>query len=255
MTNILNKAFLTSLKEKYPEDTTVLELAGNDSFASLVYAVNENVKNILPIITRVPSEYGDTDYHSEYISNIREFAKKHNKVTNIEDPICIELDDIWTIVNDKMNNKLRNRYGFYTPCIGCHAHVHVIRIIIARLFNGKVITGERLKHDSKFKINQTKGTLEGFDELATIFNVKFVRYLEVLSDIEITTLLSLVELKHRIGPQCLYSGKFDNSPSLDISLFMNDYIIRVYSYIIQYIERDGFLSESELIDFINRECV
>jgi len=126
-----------------PQDTAIVELAGNDSFAALLKLVMSNsIENILPVITKVPSESGDYFYYEEPLDLLDKYIKDNNINVNVMFPIFISDSDSW-IETCEINDS--DKFKFYTPCIRCHGMVHALRIILAKRLNGIIITGETIR--------------------------------------------------------------------------------------------------------------
>jgi hypothetical protein len=70
---------------------------------------------------------------------------------------------------------LFSRFGFSTPCLGCHLYLHALRIPLARLIGAPyVIAGEREQHDGRIKVNQVASALDVYIAFARQFVVELL---------------------------------------------------------------------------------
>lgn len=70
-------------------------------------------------------------------------------------------------------------YGFYAPCIGCHLYLHILRGILAKSINAKVVvSGERAFHKGLIKLNQSKPSLRVYREVLQSVGVELVYPIE-----------------------------------------------------------------------------
>lgn len=69
---------------------------------------------------------------------------------------------------------LLKEYGYYRPCIGCHAYLRIIRIPLAKHLGGKIISGERLYHNGDFKIDQIEEVLNVYSKICRDFDVELI---------------------------------------------------------------------------------
>lgn len=199
------------------KEIVVAEVAGKDSIAAIIKYAKENPGiEIWPLITKTPPEQEGTveSLYLYVVGYLREYISQYDvKVLN---PHPIRIDPEWYELNRHISDTINN-YGFYTPCIACHGLVHAVRIPYALCkalnenLSGKIITGERLSHNGKIKINQNKIVLEFYDKIFKDNNVEVIRPLENIHDTsEIDEIIkefhdqySLYDFKY---PECYMSG-------------------------------------------------
>lgn len=146
-------------------DKVIIELAGRDSFAALIkYLQSNEVKEVIPTIVKSPPEYGPLETVTNQLDWIRE--KFTNNPARFSRPSILEDQKLWWVLNGRFISEIIQRYGFYTPCIGCHLYFHLMRIDIA-IDNAvtKIISGERELHEQKIKINQIAEVLDAYQEV------------------------------------------------------------------------------------------
>lgn len=171
-------------------DRVIIELAGRDSFSALLkYLESNKVKEIIPTIVKAPPEYGSFKTVIDQLDWVKE--KLTNTPVCFSKPLILEDQKLWWILNGRYLSEITQRYGFYTPCIGCHLYFHLMRIDPA-LNKGitKIISGERELHEQKIKINQTPEALDSYKEVLAHIGLDLVFPLrKVFSNEEVEKLL------------------------------------------------------------------
>jgi hypothetical protein len=154
-------------KQKEP---IILEISGIDSLgAAILYS--KNVKNsiLIPTIAIIPTEYGDRDIT---ISQAARVLNKRLECDSINPFVRLCDLRLWSILNGRYIASLIKAFGTYSPCIGCHVYVHTLRVSLAKMIGVKmIITGERLMHDEKVKINQTSVSFSSHEEFFSEYGI------------------------------------------------------------------------------------
>ena len=89
----------------------------------------------------------------------------------------------WQALNGRYISELIERYGFYTPCIGCHLICNSARIPLAALLGNKpIISGERESHNGGEKINQISEVLDAYDSIYTKLNIPLLLPIRHIAD-------------------------------------------------------------------------
>jgi len=116
----------------------------------------------------------------------------------------------WHALNGRWVKDLIRRYGFYTPCIGCHVYLHASRIPLAKVLGVKsVISGEREFHDGSQKINQISLVISAYGFLLSRFDVDLLTPLaEIRSTAEIDEIIGTPWEEMGEQPQCVLSGNY-----------------------------------------------
>ena len=112
------------------------------------------------------------------LSNQRELTNKRIKEID-KDKVLLPLHfmfepKLWNALNGRWVVLLLKRYGYYSPCIGCHAYLRIIRIPLARHLGNKIISGERLYHNGDFKIDQIEEVLNVYSKICRDFDVELI---------------------------------------------------------------------------------
>ncbi len=160
-----------SLKQCCKGKTSIIiEISGLDSLGAAIL-FRESVKNpiFIPTLAVIPTEYGDMN---TVISQAERVLKKRLKDAFITPFVILRDLRLWSILNGRYIPSIIQEFGFYSPCIGCHLYVHVLRIALAKIIGAKVIvTGERLKHNGKLKINQTSTSLSSHEQFCKEYGI------------------------------------------------------------------------------------
>ncbi|WP_423793398.1 hypothetical protein ACPB8Q_03115 [Methanocaldococcus indicus] len=151
------------------------EFSGRDSAAAIIKAIeNYNIDVVLPIVGFTGTDYGDINI---FYKNWETTYKRMREIN--KDSILLPLHfmfepELWHALNGRWIALLIKKYGFYTPCIGCHSYLRILRIPLARQLGNKIICGERLFHDNDFKIDQTEEVLTAYKKICEEFNINLL---------------------------------------------------------------------------------
>ncbi len=190
-------------------EKVIIELAGRDSFAALLkYLQSNKVKEILPTIAKSPPEYGPLETVIDQLDWVQEKLAK--TPVSFSKPLILEDQKLWWILNGRFLSEIIHRYHFYTPCIGCHLHFHLMRIDPAlNLKITKIISGERELHDQKVKINQTAEALKAYQEVLAHIGLDLVFPLrKVSSNEEIVKLLGKEWKEGQKQLSCVFKNNY-----------------------------------------------
>jgi hypothetical protein len=204
----------------------IVEIAGRDSVAAAVKAVeNEGFTDLLPTYVYTGTEYGVWSSVGDAVDRLSARLPE----IRIHPLLVIGSPRFWQALNGRFMTELISRYGFLSPCIGCHLYLHSVRIPLAvTLGNRPIISGERERHDGAVKINQIGEALILYQELAGEFEVRLLFPLRHISEgHEIREVLGFewAEGQEQLG--CVLSG---NYRGLDGSVNMTG------EQVVQYLE-------------------
>lgn len=124
-------------------------------------------------------------------------------------------------------------YGFYTPCIGCHAYFHILRAFIALDIEALgIISGERVKHSGRFKINQSKDAVDTYRKILKEFGIKFYTpILNIDTEEELNKYLTFKWEEGKEQFKCLFTGsstlknmKYPKKLRQAISNYLNEFV-------------------------------
>jgi hypothetical protein len=191
------------------KNLVILEIAGRDSFAALFkYMGSHDIDGILPTIAYTGTEFGDWHCLFDNIKYLQ--GRLLTTYISIYPPVLMGAPRLWAMLCGATTALSLSRYGFYSPCIGCHLYLHALRIPLA-LSLGKVpvITGERESHDGVIKINQLRIALEGYRELYNTFALPLEMPLQHISqNREIEKLLGIPWERGKRQLDCVLSGNY-----------------------------------------------
>jgi hypothetical protein len=204
---MLPKATIDILKDT--KDTAIAEIAGRDSLAAVIKASEERaVKAILPTIAYTGTEFGDWNIPYEKCL----FLKKRMEGSGIRifDPVFLGDPEFWHLLCGRYLSLLFKDLGFYTPCLGCHLYLHVIRIPLARMTGTRLlIAGEREHHERRIKLNQIPESLDAYQGFLGGYDIELympLRHLVKGEDVE-----RLLEREWKEGAeqmQCVLSRNY-----------------------------------------------
>jgi len=147
----------------------IVEIAGRDSVAAAIKSVSEHgFTDLLPIYAYTGTEYGTWSSVEQAVLRLSSRMPE----INIHPLLIIGSPVFWRALNGRFISDLIAKYGFYTPCPGCHLYLHAVRIPLAlRLGNLPIISGERESHSGLIKINQFSQALDFYVDFANQFGV------------------------------------------------------------------------------------
>jgi len=147
----------------------VAEIAGADSLVAVVAAARQGVDVVLPVIAPTPGEYGDVGI---LLDNVRRLAGFLTGRCRILAPVITHDFPFWRALSGRYIAQAVRRFGFFSPCVGCHLYLHAVRLPMAIACGvGRVISGERLRHGEKVKINQSRPAVAAYRALMRRFGV------------------------------------------------------------------------------------
>ena len=187
----------------------IVEMAGRDSVAAAIVAVQrEGFTDLLPVYAYTGTEYGSW----ASVENAFHRLRQRLPGTRIHDLLVLGSPRFWNALNGRLITELITRYGFYTPCAGCHLYLHAVRIPLATFLGAPIIAGERERHDGAVKVNQTATALNGYRELARRFDVPLLFPLQYIDDgREVETILGLDWKQDDEQLGCVLSGNYRDS--------------------------------------------
>ncbi|MBU1155125.1 MAG: hypothetical protein KJ921_04715 [Proteobacteria bacterium] len=186
----------------------VVELAGRDSVAAALKAVDEMGLNILvPTYVYTGSEHGAWDEVPQAWQRLRDRLPAGVELTPL---LVMGSPRFWRALNGRYLQELTRRFGFSPVCPGCHLYLHAARIPLAKRLGGVVVVaGERLSHDGREKLNQVAPAQEAYQELFRGFGLELdLPLAHVSSGREIEEILGLSwpESGDQLG--CVFSGNY-----------------------------------------------
>ncbi|MFC1883274.1 hypothetical protein ACFL2O_00750 [Thermodesulfobacteriota bacterium] len=185
----------------------VVEVAGRDSVAAAFRAVElYNFTDLIPVYAFTGTESGPWSS----VETAAETLASTLPNVRVHDLVVMGSSEFWRALNGRFVDELINRYGFYTPCIGCHMYLHSLRIPLAvTLGNVPIVSGERELHNRTIKINQTAPVLAAYSKLAESFGIKLFFPLQHIKDgKEIDEILGFDWQEGKDQPGCVLSGNY-----------------------------------------------
>lgn len=147
-------------------EKVIAEVAGRDSFAAMVKFCRENeVRSIIPTYVHTGTEYGDFGHIEKSVGLYGQKLRQESS-TELAELVILKNPELWWALNGRFLSVLNQRYGFYTPCLGCHLYTHLMRLPLAQEVGVDVIIGgERESHGEKIKLNQIPEALDAYQKV------------------------------------------------------------------------------------------
>ena len=119
--------------EKYninPKKIAIGEFAGRDSAAAIIKAFEDDeIDAVLPILAFTGTDYGEKDIYHKNWNLINERINELYENKYLLPLHFIFEPKLWNALNGRFVAVTVQKYGYYTPCIGCHAYLRMIRIV------------------------------------------------------------------------------------------------------------------------------
>lgn len=190
------------------EGLAIVEMAGRDSVAAAIKSVDEKgFTDLLPTYVYTGTEYGNWASVTKAVERLR-YRLEEN--VNIHEILVFGSPLFWQALNGRYLTEFIKRYGFYTPCIGCHLYLHSSRIPLSVLLGSKpVITGERESHDGGEKINQISEALNSYKRISESFNVPILMPLRYIREgRQIEEIIGSAWKQDKEQLSCVLSGNY-----------------------------------------------
>lgn len=252
---------MDELIKDLPKDTVIGEFAGRDSVAAIIKAAqDDSINNILPIASFSPTEYGNFKSleinYEMMVTRIKDLYGDRKTVF----PLIYYSDfDLWSIINGRFVDSIIKKYRFYSPCVGCHAYLHLIRALIAVKLGRKVICGERESHDGRIKINQTSHSIDTYIKIAKHFNVELLTPIRKMDDgSEVEKLIGWNWQEGKDHQSCAYGGNYSDINGKVIyeenimKDYLNNYIYPVCTMLGDLILENENASKEDMVNYLKR---
>ncbi len=165
------------LKERLRQESNLAigEVAGRDSAAAIIKAASfDSIGAVLPTLVCTGTEYGSWETVLGNVALIKDRVDKGYR-KRFYDAILLGDVDLWWALNGRFLSVIRERFGLYSPCFGCHLYMHLVRVPLAKELDCRtIISGERVKHDNQIKINQTSLVLDAYEEVLESSGIRLI---------------------------------------------------------------------------------
>ncbi|MBN2795038.1 MAG: hypothetical protein JXR88_06505 [Clostridia bacterium] len=233
----------------YDPSTVIGEFSGRDSVAAILKAFErEDINYVLPVASFSSTEYGDFNTIYNNYEKTLAYVNKHFKGKKILYPLYeYNRPDLWHLFIGRKMSLITERYGFISPCIGCHLYFHLTKIPFARFLSKRIISGERDSHDGKLKVNQLNESLETYKEVLNSLGYELIMPLqhEILGK-AIQDLIGWTWEEGEDHPKCVLSGNYRDKKNKAI-FDMNQMI----SYFEEYLKPAGQIVGQHLLNELN----
>lgn len=208
---MIEKSIKVFKPEDYDAGTVIGEFSGRDSVAAIVKAFeSDDINYILPVATFAGTEYGNYDVIYENYKQLQKRVKRlYGDKKTLYPLVEYSREDVWAIMNGRVSNMLRDKYGFYSHCIGCHLYFHLTKLHFAKALSKRIISGERASHDGRIKVNQLDTSLDLYIRVLKKLGFELIMPLRSVSNGDV--IQSLIGWDWQEGaqhPPCVLSGNY-----------------------------------------------
>ena len=216
-----------------PSDAWIGEFSGRDSVAAIQKALeDEACSYVLPVASFAGTEYGDTRDLVENHARLKAIVEaRYGGAKTLGELIFYSDPFLWGLINGRHVAELNRRFGFYTPCIGCHAYFHLLRLPFAERLGKVIISGERESHDGRVKLNQLPQVLDFLADGIKATGIRLLQPIRGMSDGEAVEALIGWQWKEGVNhPACTFSGNYKLADGrvvydpVQLDAFLKDYL-------------------------------
>jgi len=203
--------YVEEILRELPPDTLIGEFSGRDSAAAIIKVMEqEEHSHLLPVASFAGTEYGDEGVLKEnHEHTARRLHSLYGEKKNFYPLLFYSNPALWNIINGRFTSLVIEKYGFYTPCIGCHAYFHILRLPLALKLGKKIVSGERERHNGRLKVNQTPLCLDFYEDIISYFGAKLLLPLRhVHRGEEVEEILGWKWQEGKNHPDCVFSGNY-----------------------------------------------
>lgn len=246
------------------EEICIQEVAGRDSYAAFKFFIGselaEGKKLYILSVATAPTEFGNWE---KALSSLKLFESDLLKA-NIPYAVSFSRDiSLWRALVARPAGWLQAKYGFYTPCIACHAYLHLLRGFIAIDLGARcIISGERTKHDSKVKLNQTTEALNAYADILKVFLIDLMFPIAGISNGKmIADILGKPWDEEKDQMECVFSENYLdleegtcivlNTESMDA--FLKNFLIPVGKQLMESYSRGNFDFEKAVLSGTSKD--
>lgn len=157
----------------YPMNATAVEMAGRDSVAAAVAFLEREKAFLIPTFARTGTEYGGEQADVENLKWLALRAKSMG--AKVSGPVGLVDHRWWWATVGRPNTVLTRVFGPWHICVGCHMYLHALRVAFCiKTGVGRVISGERVLHGGRVKVNQAPEAVEAYSRVAAAFGVELL---------------------------------------------------------------------------------
>jgi hypothetical protein len=212
-------------------ESVVAEIAGRDSVAAILkYCQSKRSVKIFPTYVHAPTEHGDFSIIENNVDDLGRALDERYSV-KLENLIVMENPRLWGAINGRFISLFVKNFGFYSPCLGCHLYMHIMRAPLAfELESRKMISGERESHSGEIKLNQTAKAIDAYIEVLKSAGIELVLPIrEIAQNAEIEKVVGKDWKASEKQMECVLSGNYRESmPSEDnLDKYLNKFLIPV----------------------------
>ncbi|EHP89657.1 hypothetical protein [Methanotorris formicicus] len=234
------------------KDIAIGEFSGKDSAAAIIEAFRE-FDVILPVVAFTGTDYGDKKIF------YKNWELLNDRVKNLyNDKVLLPLHfmfepKLWNALNGRFVSLIIKKFGFYTPCIGCHAYLRILRIPLSKHLGSVIIGGERIHHNGDFKIDQVEMVLEIYERICNELGVKLklpIKYVKENSKIKDIIGVDWKQGKRQFS--CVFSGNYRDKDGKvifeeeKVRKFLNEFI---YPVSVEIVKR-GYVEDFKYIEIV-----
>jgi hypothetical protein len=228
------------------KDLAIAEVAGRDSVAAAIRVARlRPLHAILPTIAYTGTEFGDWRVFLRQVDLMRDLLEPLG--TKVLSPIVLGDPRFWRELCGSPAWRCFERFGFFSPCVGCHLYFHAVRIPLARRLGiSLLISGERESHDGRIKVNQIPEALDAFARFTSRFGLSLILPLRhIRSGQEVQEIVGNDHPEVQEQVQCVLSGNYRDeagkAPAVGeaVSRFLEEFALPLAEKTVRAYLREG----------------
>jgi hypothetical protein len=216
------------------------ELAGKDSVAACLKFIKESESKHIRILPLAILHSGFTGslWNVEKIKSNYSYLKSLASTDNIRflNPVVLDASIPFNKIILRTMGMVQQKYTAFTPCVPCHLYLHLFRIPILKHYSiEKLITGERIRHNHRIKLNQLPEILGFYQTKVKELGIQLIQPLknvienqlidEIINEFKMSYFLkNATDFKHEIiQDECIFSKNSEDengNPVFNQSTFL-----------------------------------
>jgi len=230
------------------------EIAGRDSiYAASLIAETKQFDVLIPTVAYTGTEAGDITAHSRNIEIMKSLLPNSIFISNA---INIYSPALWVALNGRFIAFIIDRYGQYSPCLGCHMYFHLCRIPLSiKMGNIPIISGDKDSHNGRIKVSQLPSSINMYSEVLNYAGIELLTPLRSSSENHI---------KEAVKSQSYYDSKcyfdknyYDSEKLIEFDLerhekYLQEFLIPISKSIIDSWQVTNYEQEPDYIEIAKK---
>jgi len=245
---------ISSINKTFSNDVVIGEIAGRDSiYATSLISETNQFNMLIPTIAYTGMETGDITAHSKNIEIIKTMFSDSLFVC---DEINICCPNLWIALNGRFIAFIIEKYGQYSPCLGCHMYFHLCRIPLSiKMGNIPIISGDKDSHNDRIKMSQLPASINMYSDVLSYAGIELLTPLRGRSENDVK---ATIKTQTYYDAKCYFDKNYyDAEKLLKFNLtmheqYLHEFLLPISKAIIDYWHKTNCEHEPDYIEIAQR---